>query len=240
MSARLLAAVVFALLPARAAETLHADTGAVAARVVAATNELRAEHGLRALSTQRNLEHAAREFAQYMARTARYGHEADGREPWQRAQAAGYEYCVVLENVAYHYDSRGFATAALAQHVVDGWKKSPGHRANMLDARVADTAVAIAQGERNGYYYAVQLFGLPRSASVDFAVRNESRTAVRYRVGEERFTIAGRSVRTHTTCSGEKLAFDPPGMDGGPHQPRRNEEYVIPASGSPVTVRVRK
>ena len=222
---------------ALAEEVLHADLARTAERVVAATNEYRREQGLAAVTPQPQLEQAAREFARYMAKTARYGHEADGREPAQRAEAHGYKYCVVLENIAYHYDSRGFTTAALAQHVVDGWKHSEGHRRNMLDARVADTAVAIAQGERNGYYYAVQMFGLPRSASVAFAVRNESPAAVSYRVGTQRFTLAPSSVRTHETCSGEKLAFDNASLEGSPRQPRRNDEFVVPASGGRVTVR---
>ena len=222
---------------ARAEQVLHADVAIAAERVMGATNELRRGQGLPVVKPQRQLEQAAQEFARYMARTARYGHEADGREPAQRAEAHGYAYCVVLENIAYHYDSRGLTTSALARHVVDGWKHSEGHRRNMLDARVTDAAVAIAQGERNGYYYAVQMFGLPRSASVAFAVRNESRAAVSYRVGTQGFTLPPGSVRTHETCSGEKLAFDNASVEGAPRQPRRNEEFVVPASGGPVTVR---
>ncbi|HWH40264.1 MAG TPA: CAP domain-containing protein [Usitatibacter sp.] len=233
----LVVVAAWAVSPAWAEEVLHADVATAAGRVMAATNELRRGEGLPALKPQRQLEQAAQEFARYMAKTARYGHEADGREPAQRAEAQGYAYCVVLENIAYHYDSRGFTTAALAQHVVDGWKHSEGHRRNMLDARATETGVAIAQGERNGYYYAVQMFGLPRSASVAFAVRNESPAAVSYRVGTQRFTLPPGSVRTHETCSGEKLAFDNAALEGSPRQPRRNDEFVVPASGGPVTVR---
>lgn len=215
----------------------HADVAIAAARVMAETNELRRSQGLAAVKPQRQLEQAAQEFARYMAKTARYGHEADGREPAQRAEAHGYVYCVVLENIAYTYDSRGLSTAAVTEHVVEGWKHSEGHRRNMLDARVTDTAVAIAQGERNGYYYAVQMFGLPRSANVSFSVRNESQATVTYRVGTQRFTLPRNSVRTHETCSGEKLAFDHAALEGSPRQPHRNEEFVVPASGGRVTVR---
>jgi uncharacterized protein YkwD len=233
----LVVVAAWAAFPAWPQEVLHADLARAVERVVAATNDYRREQGFAAVKPQPQLEQAAREFARYMAKTARYGHEADGREPAHRAQAHGYEYCVVLENIAYHYDSRGFTTAELVQHVVDGWKHSEGHRKNMLDARVIDTGVAIAQGERNGYYYAVQMFGLPRSASVAFAVRNESRAPVGYRLGSQRFTLPPSSVRTHETCSGEKLAFDEAALEGSPRQPRRGEEFVVPPSGGPVTVR---
>ena len=237
MRLALVVAAAWAASPAWPEEVPHADVATAAGRVMAATNELRRAEGLAAVKPQRQLEQAAQEFARYMAKTTRYGHEADGREPAQRAEAHGYVYCVVLENIAYTYDSRGLTTPALAEHVVEGWKHSEGHRKNMLDPRVADTAVAIAQGERNGYYYAVQMFGLPRSASVSFAVRNESQSTVSYRVGTQRFTLPRSSVRTHETCSGEKLAFDNATLDGSPRQPHRNEEFVVPASGGRVTVR---
>ena len=54
--------------------------------------------------------------------------------PPQRAEAQGYRYCTVAENLALNLDSRGFETRQLARKAVEGWKASPGHRANMLRA----------------------------------------------------------------------------------------------------------
>ena len=44
---------------------------------------------------------AARYFADFMARTGKFGHSADGSEPAARAKRFGYEYCIVSENIAY-------------------------------------------------------------------------------------------------------------------------------------------
>jgi uncharacterized protein YkwD len=99
-----------------------ADVAAVSRRVVEETNAFRRSHGLAEVHVEPHLKRAADEFAAYMARSGKYGHEADGREPATRAQAAGYDYCLVLENIAYHFDSRGFRTAALAERIEEGWE----------------------------------------------------------------------------------------------------------------------
>src|SRR5258708_1068428 len=73
---------------------------------------------------------AAQYFADYMARTNRYGHKADSTTPADRAKKFGYEYCIVAENIAYAYSSGGFTTQELVKEFFDGWKVSPGHRKN--------------------------------------------------------------------------------------------------------------
>jgi uncharacterized protein YkwD len=117
------------------------------------------------LTVDRRLEDAAREFAAFMARTAKFDHDADGRQPAQRIGAKGYRYCMVAENIAYEFDTRGFASAELAMRFVNDWKGSAGHRANMLGAGAVHTGVAIARSAKTGYYYAVQLFGSPRTGA---------------------------------------------------------------------------
>jgi len=138
------------------------DAAQVANLVVEGTNRFRHDNGLAPLAPERRLDHAAREFAAYMAQADRLDHAADGREPWGRARAQGYDYCLVAENIAYQYDSRGFATARLARELVSGWEHSPGHRKNMLERDAVDTAAAVARSARTGRYYAVQMFGRPR------------------------------------------------------------------------------
>jgi uncharacterized protein YkwD len=130
--------------------------------VVESTNALRRAQGLPGLATNAKLTGAAREFANFMARTDRYGHEADGHKPSQRARSHGYEYCLVAENIAYQYSSAGFGTVELADKLFEGWKESPPHLANLLERGVTEIGVAIARGERSGRYYAVQMFGRPR------------------------------------------------------------------------------
>ena len=79
----------------------------------------------------------------------------------ERARRHGYAWCFIAENIAYQYDSRGFATESLAHGIVEGWKKSAGHRRNLLAREATHTGVAVARSEKTGYYYAVQLFGRP-------------------------------------------------------------------------------
>ena len=150
---------ILAALGARAA-----DLPAVERSIIEGTNRFRHSQGLEPVHRDAVLERAARDFVAYLASTDRFDHQADGRTPGGRAQAKGYEFCLVAENIAYEFNTRGFTTAALADGLVDGWIKSPGHRKNMLDARAVDTGVAVAQSAKTGRYYAVQMFGRRRAA----------------------------------------------------------------------------
>jgi len=100
--------------------------------IVEMTNAFRRESKLGEVKPNAALTAAARAFAQYLAKTGKFAHEADGRGPGERVVASGYQYCQVAENLAMNLDSRGFETRALARAVVEGWKGSPPHRANLL------------------------------------------------------------------------------------------------------------
>lgn len=101
--------------------------------IVQKTNDLRQEEGLPTVELNAQLSETARYFAEYMAKTNKYGHTADGKRPFQRATQFGYDYCIVTENIAYQYNSEGFSTGELAEQFFQGWAHSPGHRKNMLD-----------------------------------------------------------------------------------------------------------
>lgn len=202
-----LAGAALALLLPAAALAQRADPAQVEQLVRERTNDFRREHGLAALAPDAKLEAAARYFADYMARNDRYGHEADGKEPADRARRHGYDYCLVAENISYQYSSEGFRTTELAQRYVEGWKGSPGHRKNMLAPAAIDTAVAVRRSEKSGRYYAVQMFGRPRSASVEFRITNGARDMVRYSIGGQAFTLAAGAARIHTQCAPEELAL---------------------------------
>lgn len=213
---------------AQTAKVPAADGVQAANIIVERTNELRRAEHVPPVQVDPRLDRAAFEFARYMARTGKYGHEADGRDPTARAQAQGYSYCLVLENIAYHYDSRGYETPRLAWASVDGWKASPPHRKNMENPLVIHTGVGVARGD-NGYYYSVQMFGLPRSAAVKFEVRNESRLTIHYRIGEQPYSVAPRSVKTHETCTREAVRFER--LDGAAMEPRPGDRFIIPEKG---------
>src|SRR5262245_18669964 len=69
--------------------------------IVAKTSQLREEQGLTPVEVNDQLVNTARYFANYLARTDKFSHAADGQTPAERASAHGYEYCLVAENIAY-------------------------------------------------------------------------------------------------------------------------------------------
>ena len=68
--------------------------------IIAMTNAFRSENQLQSVRTNTVLATAAKAYAEYLARTGKFAHEADGRQPADRAKAAGYSYCIVAENLA--------------------------------------------------------------------------------------------------------------------------------------------
>ena len=177
--------------------------------IVARTNAFRQENKLAPVSPNKELAAAARWFAEYLARTGKFAHEADGREPQQRAAAHGYHYCMVGENLAMNLDSRGFTSDRLATEAVEGWKASPPHRRTLLEPAVTETGVAIARvPDAHPKFVSVQLFGRPQALKMELEVRNATGLAVGYTLAGEAHTIEPRTVVTHTTCRPGELAFE--------------------------------
>ena len=158
----LIAALLVVAWPARA-QTEPGFNERVEARVLALVNELRMERGVKPLERDRKLDAAAEYFGGYMASAGRLEHGADGSTPAARVKQRGYAYCVVSENIAYEYSSRGFTAERLAHSFVDGWRDSPTHRDNILDPEVTQTGLGVARSDK-GEYYAAQLFARPALA----------------------------------------------------------------------------
>jgi uncharacterized protein YkwD len=148
---------------ASAREVARPDIARVERSIVAGANEFRRANGRGALASDAKLDAAAREFARFLAGKGKLGHEADGRNPGQRIEAQGYRYCMYAENLAYQYHSAGFETAKLAALLLEGWRESPGHRANLLKKDAVHTGVGVASAPGTSHFYAVQLFGRPRA-----------------------------------------------------------------------------
>ena len=199
-----------------------ADTADAARRVVELTNTFRRQENLQPTGPAPQLASAARYFADFMARTEKFSHSADGTEPAERATRFGYEYCVVAENIAYVFSSQGTDSAELARRVVEGWQKSPGHRKNMLDPNVTESAVAIARSPRTDYYYAVQLFGKPKSQMIEFKVANRTRTGVEYTLDGQTFELPIQATRTHHVCNRPVVGFQ-----GKTLRPTSGQQVVI-------------
>jgi uncharacterized protein YkwD len=198
--------------------------------IIEKTNQFRHEEGREPVKTDPRLMDTAKDFAQFMARTNQYGHTADGKRPSQRAADHGYDYCIVAENIAYQYRSAGFATEPLAEAFVTGWKQSPEHRKNMLDPDVTETGVGVAHSEESGAYFAVQLFGRPKSKSLQFQITNQSDQSVRYKVvakdSQRAFSLPPRVTRTHARCRPSQLDFTLAGRDAS-LKPSDGSHYVV-------------
>lgn len=183
------------------------DLARVKTLIVNGTNEFRREQGRGEVHRNGDLDRAAQYFAEYLARTDKFSHTADGKEPWQRVQSHGYAYSIVAENIAWELNTAGFTTRGLAHAFVEGWKKSPPHRKNMLDPDVIDIGVGVAKSAKTGRYYAVQDFGRPKSKEITFKITNDTGDAVKYSVDDKEFTLQPSYTVTHVRARPPKLIF---------------------------------
>lgn len=213
---------------AQPAGAVRADPGRVAALVAQQTNAFRAANKLPPLEVSRTLAEAAQRFAEYMASTEQYGHEADGRKPADRALAQGYEYCIVAENIGYQFSSRGFATEELAERLIEAWEQSPEHRRNMLLPQVVDIGIGVARSARTQRYFGVQMFGRPKSDAARFEIANRSDAAIRYELDQQAYTLPPRVTRSHHGCfSGTMRVLWPDGPASPAFQPRDGASYTV-------------
>jgi uncharacterized protein YkwD len=216
----------------RGAETTP-DLDRVAKLLLDGTKSFREQEGRREIKNNRQLSAAALAFARFMAQTDKYGHDADGKQPPDRAKAQGYDYCIISENIAYQYNSDGFETGELARALLEGWKTSEGHRKNMLDPDVLEAGMGVARSEKSGKYYAVQMFGRPKSAIIEFAIVNETESPVEYELAGEEYTVPARTSRTHGQCRSDELKFAWSESEG-------TSATFRPAKGDRFTIKKRK
>lgn len=217
-----------------------ADLARVEELVEQGTNRFRAEQGLGCLAPDAKLERAARALADFMARTDEYGHTADGSTATDRVRRAGYDDCLVSENIALQYSSADFDPAELARRFVEGWKGSPGHRKNMVDPDATDLAVAVTRSPHTKYYYGVQVFGRPRSRAIEFRVTNASRRGVDYRVGDRRYELHPREARVHATCGPPEVSFPAAANEEGRKIRPSGGENVVVRGDARLTVRAER
>jgi Cysteine-rich secretory protein family len=177
--------------------------------IIEMTNAFRAENQLAGVARNEALRIAAQAFADYLARTGTFAHTADGRQPSDRAQVAGYRYCMVAENLALNQSNRGFEARDLATRMIEGWKNSPPHRASMLQPLVTEIGVGIAQApEGEPKFLTVQLFGRPNSFKYEIQIENRSGAPVPYTLGNKRNNVPDLTQVRHTACVPQELIFD--------------------------------
>jgi uncharacterized protein YkwD len=208
------------------------------------TNDFRKTHRQAPLKWNKALDGSAAYFAAYMARTDKFGHTADGNEPTERMTAYGYDSCIDAENIAYQRERSGSSAGAVAQKFFEIWRDSPPHRENMLGPDLTEIGIAIGYSPASNRYYAVQNFGRPASATIEFEVANRTGETLQYRVRTslepgnsepELIELPARMTMWHTNCG-------PPSIDWGwtkiddRVRVADNRKFVVEKSGSEFRV----
>jgi hypothetical protein len=177
--------------------------------VIERTNAFRKAEGLEPVARNASLDKAARQFAQYLAKSGRFAHEADGRQPADRVTEAGYQYCSVAENFASNLNSAGYSVERLAVEVVEGWKGSPPHRKNLALPGVTDIGVGIAQAPGGlPKFLTVQLFGRPASLIYEFRIVNRAQEPVTYTLDGKSQTVEPSTSVKHSMCEPSEVVFE--------------------------------
>lgn len=139
-------------MPTAAADPLVAD---VERDVVRRVNLVRGEEMRPPLRTDPDLARVARDYSCALLARGELSHtDPDGKNVADRVRAAGREFRLVGENLAYNAGANDPALTAMR-----GWMRSPGHRENILRPDFTDTGVGVCrQGET---YYFAQIFLRP-------------------------------------------------------------------------------
>jgi len=212
------------------------------AAIVDMTNAFRKASALQEVKPNGVLAAAARAFAEYLAKTGKFAHEADGRKPQERIEAQGYRHCLVAENLAWNLNSRGFESRQLAREVVEGWKNSSSHRENLLLSGATEVGIAVVRvPDKNPKFVSVQLFGRPESLKVTFSIQNQSSKAVTYSLGTETDLLQPRETVTHADCETRQLSIDKAGGSPARFNPRDGDRFVVrPGTGRSIEVGVER
>jgi uncharacterized protein YkwD len=238
-------ALVPAMVPAQAAEMKRAespppradpptvgqqsaDLADVVEGILTRTNAFRHQEGRPPVAANPQLTASAQDFAAFMARTGQLSHTADGQTPEDRAKAHGYDPCLIAENIASQYSSAGFTTEALIEGFFQGWQQSPDHRRNLLEPAATETGIGVARSEQTGAYYAVQLFGRPKSQQIEFHVTNTTDQAIPYAIDGKMVTLPPQATYIHQQCRPPEVTFHWPGtQENQTVHPNHGERYTI-------------
>jgi uncharacterized protein YkwD len=141
----LAAAAVFLFLsaPAHAGAScsVPANASALMESIGAGLNQFRQSQSLGSVRPNNDLTQAAMNHACDMAVNNYFAHRGtDGSNSEVRVRRAGYQTCLVAENLAWGYPEPG--------QILTGWANSPGHRYNMLLPNARDFGVGVVEGPR--------------------------------------------------------------------------------------------
>jgi uncharacterized protein YkwD len=102
-------------------------------------NQVRAAHGARPFTYNKRLAKAAQTHSNLMARRNKMSHNLGASLP-RRTAKVGY-HGAVGENLA-----SGYATL---ENVIEGWLRSPGHRATLLSKKYTEFGLAHAKASKD-------------------------------------------------------------------------------------------
>lgn len=140
-------------LPLPAGCTRPAEAEPMQARVLALVNAFRAQQGLPALRASARIAGVAQGHACDNAARASISHQgSDGSSLGQRLNRGGYRWWAAAENTGL-----GFVDSP--ERMVEFWKNSPLHRANLLNSDVTEAGLGFTGGARPAW---VLNLGQPR------------------------------------------------------------------------------
>jgi uncharacterized protein YkwD len=126
------------------------------------TNEFRKSERLEPFKASADLDKIAQDHADNLARQDKRGdsgnnsHVLDGKGLKERLEDAEYLFMAASENVGITNAKDG-----VEKIIVEGWKKSPVHRANLVSDSATDVGIGAARS-KSGKWYVVQVFAKPR------------------------------------------------------------------------------
>ena len=103
--------------------------------------------------------------------------------------------------------------------------------------------MAVARSKKSGYYYAVQVFGRPKSAAVHFEIANRTDETIEYECDGERLPLPPRYIRVHEECRPGEITFFFPNPDNKEQptkktiKPKAGDTFVIVRSQGKLDVR---
>jgi len=136
-----------------ASQSARAGTIEIEREVYHQINDIRVANGLNPVIYSEDLAPAARWHSQDQARRRCIAHiDSLGRNAGDRLDDIRVPWLRYGENVGYVWGYDDPCTT-----VVRAWLASPGHAANLLDPRLVESAVGVAQSA-DGTYYLTQVF----------------------------------------------------------------------------------
>jgi len=136
---------------AEAPATVSAGSGGERGAIGAMVNDYRAQNGLHTLERNGTLDQVAQGWAEWMAANQTLQHN-----PNYRSQI-GSGWSAAGENIIRHTGGASMSSSAVTSWMVDWWKNSSVHRANMLNSKYTHVGVGYSMGP--GGPYAVLLLG---------------------------------------------------------------------------------